>query len=131
MPQAGLSWQWPLVAGGAWAPHVLLGMHPGRGGPGCPRLRLSINQNLRLHLKGSAGTPGGRPTPPTSHWGAQWSGQVSYHMTWKGNVEASIQIDDTHVQGPGDFTFSPAVLVPAQTQYRILFTQTHQNVLVA
>ena len=69
--------------------------------------------------------------PPTSHWGAQWPGQASCHVTWKGNVEASIQIDNTHVQVPGNFAFSPAVSVPAQARYRILFTQTQQNVLVA
>ena len=133
--QAGLNWQWPLVAGGAWAPHVLLGTFPARGGRGCPSVQLFISQDTCSRTQGctsgaGAWIHGGSPTSASLPKVTQWPSQASCRATWKGNVEANIKIDDTHVQGSGNFSFSPAVLVRAQAGYRIHFTQDQENVVL-
>lgn len=123
------------MAGRAWAPHVLLGMCPARGGCGCPSVQLFISQDTRFRTRGctsgaGARTHGGSPTSASLPKVTQWPSQANCHATWKGNVEASIKIDNTHVQGSGNFSFSPAVLVRAQAGYRIHFTQDQQNVVL-
>lgn len=120
----GLSWQWPIVAGRAGTRHVLLGMGPARGGPRCPSVRLLISHGVCSRTWGctsgtSAQPPGVRPASPFLCRAAQWPGQASSCVTWKGTLEAGIKIDSTPFQGSGIFTFSPAGSVGALAGHRI------------